>query len=178
MTRKRSWASVVSGAAVLFLTPWVGRGDLTAQGEETLSVAAERIVDRLLSAWPERRFPSDGGAWGLVVGRFAKGDEKALEFTADVGETYSIIGTGLDDADVDIRLFDPQGELIREDILDDNFPVVVFTAGARGTYRAVMSAAAVSSGGSYAGMVVLRRQEDSNGTASSRDPNDERENRE
>ena len=100
--------------------------------------------------------PDDGGAWGLVVGRFAKGDEKALEFRAGAGETYSIVGIGLDRADVDIRLFGPGGELIGEDVLDDHVPVVIFTAEASGVYRAVMSAAAVGSGGSYAGMVVLR----------------------
>ena len=173
MSRKRSWAGTVSGAAVLLLTPWAGWGDLTAQSEETHSEAAERIIGRLLGPWPERGFPSDGDAWGLVVGRFAKGDAKALEFTASAGETYHIIGAGLDGADVDIRLFGPQGELIDEDVLDDEFPVVVFTAGARGTHRAVMSAAAVSSGGSYAGMVVLLPPEESVGTAASPSPRDE-----
>lgn len=90
------------------------------------------------------------------MGRFAKGDEKALEFRARAGGTYSIVGIGLDRADVDIRLFGPGGELIGEDVLDDDLPVVVFTAETPGEYRAVMSAAAVSRGGSYAGMVVLR----------------------
>ncbi|WP_419939295.1 hypothetical protein [Candidatus Palauibacter sp.] len=160
------------GAAMLLLGPWTGGGDLTAQSEETHSVAAERIIGRLLDPWPERGFPSDGGAWGLVVGRFAKGDAKALEFTASAGETYHIIGAGLDGADVDIRLFGPQGELIDEDVLDDDVPVVIFTAEARGTYRAVMSAAAVGSGGSYAGMVVLQPPENGNEAAGSRDPRD------
>ena len=107
MNRERRFGRAVLGAAVLCLAPWVGPGDLTAQSEETHSAAAERIVARLLGPWPERDSPSDGGAWGLVVGRFSKGDEKVLEFSASVGETYHIVGVGLDGADVDIRLFDP-----------------------------------------------------------------------
>ncbi|WP_420636678.1 hypothetical protein [Candidatus Palauibacter sp.] len=144
------------GAAVLVLSPWAGWGDVTAQNEENHAAAAERIARVLLGIRAEYGFPDDGGAWGLVVGRFAKGDEKALDFSARVGEAYVIVGIGLDDADVDIRLFGPDGELIKEDVLDDHVPVVSFTAETRGTYRAVMSAAAVSGGSSYGGMAVLR----------------------
>ena len=156
MTRKRSWTAAVFFAAVLLFAPWVAPADLTAQSEESHAAAAERIVQALLSSREGYGFPDDGGAWGLVVGRFATGDEKALEFRAGAGETYSIVGIGLDRADVDIRLIGPGGELIGEDVLDDHVPVVIFTAEASGVYRAVMSAAAVGSGGSYAGMVVLR----------------------
>ena len=161
------------GAVVLLLMPWAGWGELAAQDEEDHAAAVERIAGVLLSARAEYGFPNDGGAWGLVVGWFAKGDEKAVDFSARVGEAYVIVGIGLDDADVDIRLFGPDGELIDEDVLDDHFPVVSFTAQIEGTYRAVMSAAAVSSGGSYAGMAVLQPPEDSNEPAGSRDPRDE-----
>ena len=128
MTQKRRLARAALVAAALLFTPWVGPDDLAAQGEETHAGAAERIIGVLLGPRPEYGFPSDGGAWGLVVGRFAKADEKALEFRASAGETYHILGIGLDGVDVDIRLFGPQGELIDEDVLDDNVPVVVFTA--------------------------------------------------
>ena len=155
----RSWRVGVKAlrGAVLLFASWVGPEGLTAQNEEGHAEAAERIVRALLSTREGYGFPDDGRAWGLVVGRFAKGDEKALEFRAGAGETYSIVGIGLDRADVDIRLFGPGGELIGEDDLVDNVPVVIFTAEASGVYRAVMSAAAVGSGGSYAGMAVLRR---------------------
>ena len=154
--RKWSWARTVLGTVMPLLSPSVGVGQVNAEVEAEHAAAVERIAQVLLSGSREYAFPDDGGAWGLVVGRFEKGDEKAVEFGADVGEFYSIRGFGLAGADVDIRVFDPEGILIREDVLEDNVPVVSFTAESRGTYRAVMSAGTVTGGSSYAGMVVLR----------------------
>ena len=151
-----SWAGAVLGTVILLLFPSAGVGQVNAEVEAEHAAAVERIARVLLGGSREYAFPDDGGAWGFVIGRFEKGDEKTVEFGADVGEFYSVRGFGLAGADVDIRVFDPEGILIREDVLGDNVPVVSFTAESRGTYRAVMSAAAVTGGSSYAGMVVLR----------------------
>lgn len=156
MGQRRYWVEAALATVMLLQCAGAGAGHLKAQTETEPAAAVERIVDTLLGYQTGYGFPIEGEGWGFVVGRFEKGDEKAVEFAADVGVTYSLVGIGLDEADVDIHLFGPEGALIAEDVLDDNVPVVSFRAESRGTYRAVMSAAAVRGGSSYAGMAILR----------------------
>lgn len=158
MRRGLRWAQAALAlvTAALLLSPGMGVSQVEAEAGAEHAAAVERIVDTLLGYQAGYGFPSDGEAWGFVVGHFEKSDEKAIDFRADVGENYVLVGIGLDEADVDIHLFGPEGALIAEDVLDDNVPVVSFRAESRGTYRAVMSAAAVRGGSSYAGMAILR----------------------
>ena len=156
MNRERSWTGTAATGLVLVLCPAAGVGQVDAEAEAEHAAAIGRIVNGLLSYRADYDLPSDGSAWGFVVGRFRKGDEKAVEFNAEVDKRYLLVGVGLDNADVDIRLFDSRGILIAEDVLDDAVPVVSFTAESGGTYRAVMSAAGVREGISYAGMAILQ----------------------
>ena len=61
------------------------------------------------------------------------------------------------ETDVDICVYDPEGDQVECDAMEDNFPIVGFIAEAEGVYRAVLTAASVEGGGtSFAGMVVFR----------------------
>lgn len=96
--------------------------------------------------------------WSIAIAKFAKGDSREIEFPATVGESYSVEGVSEKvDTDVDICVYGPEGDQIGCDTLEDNIPIVQFTAATEGVYRAVMTAASVAGGGtSYAGMFVLR----------------------
>lgn len=100
------------------------------------------------------------GVWSVAISKFAKGDSREIEIPVTVGERYEV--TGVSEAvgtDVDICVYGPGGVRIDCDTLDDNVPIVSFTAETDGVYRAVMTAASVEGWGmSYAGMIVLRAQ--------------------
>jgi hypothetical protein len=99
------------------------------------------------------------GQWGLVFGWFAESEEKELRFTVTSGEAYMIAGGGdANSEDLDICVYDQYGDEIECDVLTDNYPLVSFTAAATGTYRAVLTAYALSGSTSYAGMAVLRKR--------------------
>ncbi len=96
------------------------------------------------------------GVWSVAIARFAKGDSREIVFPATVGEWYSVEGVSeAVGTDVDICVYGPEGDQIDCDTLDDNVPIVSFTAEMDGVYRAVMTAASVEGGGmSYAGMTL------------------------
>ena len=98
------------------------------------------------------------GVWSVVIARFAKGDSREIEIRVTVDEWYSVVGVSeAVGTDVDICVYGPGGVRIDCDTLDDNVPIVSFSAETDGVYRAVMTAASVEGGGlSYAGMIVLR----------------------
>ena len=137
----------------------------------SVDLAAQTTADRESVAWVmERLIPSDrerGGkevashpeTWSIVLARFAKGDRREVAIPAEIGESYQVIGaSGSYGTDIDICVYGPAGDPVECDTLDDNYPVVTFTAMTEGTYRAVMTAASVEGGGtSFAGMIVLRR---------------------
>ena len=97
------------------------------------------------------------GTWSVAIAQFAKGDSRSIDIPAKVGDWYQVIGGSESyDTDVDICIYSPQGEQIDCDTLEDSYPIVGFIADAEGVYRAVMTAASVEGGLSYAGMIVLR----------------------
>ena len=101
----------------------------------------------------------ENGQWGIVFGWFSESEEKELRFTVSSGETYMIAGGGdANSEDLDICVYDHYGDEVECDVLTDNYPLVTFTAAATGTYRAVLTAYALSGSTSYAGMAVLRER--------------------
>lgn len=100
----------------------------------------------------------ESGQWGLVFGWFAEGEDKEITFAVSKGETYMLAGGGDDSSeDLDICVYDAQGDEVDCDVLTDNFPLVEFTAETSGTYRAVLNAYSLSGSTSYAGMALLRK---------------------
>lgn len=105
------------------------------------------------------------GVWSVAIAGFAKGDSREILISARVGQGFQVNGASESfGTDVDIRVYGPQGDPVACDTLEDNYPIVGFTAKAEGTYRAVLTAASVEGGGmSYAGMIVLRRLDEGAG---------------
>ncbi len=123
---------------------------------QSISDAIDDVLEWLDEGY--ELIPEDG-QWGLVFGWFAEGEEKEIRFNVTSGETYMIAGGGdANSEDLDICVYDQFGDEVECDVLTDNFPLVTFTAASAGTYRAVLTAYALSGSTSYAGMAVLRER--------------------
>jgi hypothetical protein len=123
---------------------------------QSISDAIDDVLDWLDEGYdliPEH------GQWGLVFGWFAEDEEKELRFEVTSGESYMIAGGGdANSEDLDICVYDHHGDEVECDVLTDNYPLVSFTASASGSYKAVLTAYALSGSTSYAGMAVLRQR--------------------
>jgi hypothetical protein len=79
-----------------------------------------------------------------------------LQLTA--GMRYAILGVCDNDCtDVDLRVFDPMGNLMGEDMLVDDRPVVEFVAPSTGQYRATVIMATCNTNPCYYGVQVYAR---------------------
>jgi len=148
----RRWSSAWSLAVGL-----IAFGALPAPASaQSISNAIDEVLDWLDEGYdliPEQ------GQWGLVFGWFSESEEKELRFNVTSGETYMIAGGGdANSEDLDICVFDQDGDEIECDVLTDNYPLVTFTAESTGAFRAVLTAYALSGSTSYAGMAVLRER--------------------
>lgn len=135
--------------------------DLTAQTTANRE-SVRRVVEELFSiAEEDDAFElAHPGTWSVAIARFAKGDSRAIEIAANVGERYQVIGGSESwDTDVDICVYGPNGDEMGCDTMEDNFPIVIFSARTEGVYRAVMTAASVDRQAPYGGMIVLRERD-------------------
>ena len=155
---RRTWRmSAVARLPVLLLLWLALPAAVTAQTEADRE-SVTKVIEQLFNIAGEDQ---DGLAripetWSVAIARFAKGDSREIEIPAKAGETYQVIGgSESDDTDVDICVYGPAGDQIYCDTMQDNYPIVTF-GGTVGTYRAVLTAASVIGGTSYAGMIVLR----------------------
>ena len=79
-----------------------------------------------------------------------------LQLTA--GMRYAILGVCDNDcSDVDLRVYDPLGNMLGEDILVDDRPVVEFVAPSSGQYRANVIMATCNTNPCYYGVQVYVR---------------------
>ncbi|MEO0559857.1 MAG: hypothetical protein AAF170_16935 [Bacteroidota bacterium] len=63
------------------------------------------------------------------------GSEERFTIDLDAGQEYVIAGVCDNDCtDIDLRLYDPDGELVDEDVLEDDVPVVTVTPDREGQY--------------------------------------------
>jgi hypothetical protein len=146
------WSSALALAAGLVTSALAP----TPTSAQSISDAIDDVLEWLDEGY---ELIPEHGQWGLVFGWFSESEEKELRFNVTSGETYMIAGGGDANAeDLDICVYDQYGDEIECDVLEDNFPLVTFTAAATGTFRAVLTAYALSGGTSYAGMAVLRER--------------------
>ena len=123
--------------------------------------AVSRVMESLLvGAGEYTEIPHSPGTWSVMIARFAKGDSREIAIPAEAGQDYRVIGateSGWTGTDIDICIYGPGGNPVDCDTLEDDYPIVFFTAKTAGTYRAVLTAVSVEGGGTaFAGMVVLR----------------------
>jgi hypothetical protein len=71
----------------------------------------------------------------MIVGTLYAGYSVGLEVDLDFGVEYMIVGVcDKDCSDLDLSLMDLQGNVLFEDLLDDDAPILTFTAPAGGVY--------------------------------------------
>lgn len=73
---------------------------------------------------------------GPVFGSLDDDEETSHEMTVNRGTDYVLFGACDNDCrDLDILVYDPDGDLVRRDVAADDNPVVVFTAAMAGKHR-------------------------------------------
>jgi hypothetical protein len=146
---RRTLLAVVFAAA---LVPGPARAQLDLQN------AIGDVLDWIKVYQDNYEAIPESGAWGLLFGWFAEGEEKAFTFDVTAGKSYVVAGGGDNNAkDLDICVYDAKGSRVNCDEETDDVPLVLFDATMTGRYRAVLKAYSLSET-SFAGMVVLRKK--------------------
>jgi len=69
------------------------------------------------------------------TGALAQGGKDQLTIELDSGGSFSFLAVcDSDCSDIDLRVYDPSGNLVGEDVLLDDYPVVSFTAARSASY--------------------------------------------
>jgi hypothetical protein len=87
---------------------------------------------------------------GPLGGSLDQGGTINYSFQFVAGRSYTILGVCDNDCtDLDITLYDPNGNEVAEDVLTDDKPVASHTARRSGRYRATISMASCSTGSCF-----------------------------
>jgi hypothetical protein len=87
---------------------------------------------------------------GPLGGSLDQGETINYSFQLVAGRSYTILGVCDNDcSDLDITLYDPNGNQVAEDVLTDDKPVASVTARRSGRYRATISMASCSTGACF-----------------------------
>jgi hypothetical protein len=115
---------------------------LLASGSTTHAQNAWRdILERQMTAVgntvAQQGYQADPGAFhtDMIVGTLYSGASVGLEVDLDFGVEYMIVGVcDADCSDLDLSLTDLQSNILFEDLLDDDAPILSFTAPGGGVY--------------------------------------------
>jgi hypothetical protein len=87
---------------------------------------------------------------GPLGGSLDEGGTVNYSFQLVAGRSYTILGVCDNDcSDLDITMYDPQGNEVAQDVLTDDKPVASHTARRSGRYRATISMASCSTGACF-----------------------------
>ena len=93
-----------------------------------------------------------------MMGSLNASANESMQVNLQGGVRYAIIGVCDNDcSDVDLRIWDPSGTKLAEDILTDDTPVLEFTATATGQYRLSVEMAACRTNPCYWGVQIFKR---------------------
>jgi hypothetical protein len=90
-----------------------------------------------------------------VIGRMANGSSDSWSFTLPGGNSYKIVGVcdnDCDDLDIEVSI---DGAVIAEDVLDDDVPIVNFTATNETRYTVRVTMASCSADPCFWGLAVF-----------------------
>ena len=94
-----------------------------------------------------------------VTGSLNGGARESMMINLTGGTRYALVGVCDNDCtDVDLRIWDPSGTKLAEDILVDDTPVLEFTATTTGQYRVSVEMATCSTNPCYWGFQVFSRR--------------------
>jgi hypothetical protein len=93
-----------------------------------------------------------------VMGNLNAGNQESVLINLSAGVQYAILGVCDNDCrDVDLRVHDPLGNMLGEDVATDDTPVVEFVAASTGQYRVTVIMAQCSTNPCYYGVQVFVR---------------------
>ena len=93
-----------------------------------------------------------------MMGSLNASANEAMMVNLQGGVRYAIVGVCDNDCtDVDLRIWDPSGTKLAEDILTDDTPVLEFTATVTGQYRLSVEMATCRTNPCYWGVQVYKR---------------------
>ena len=93
-----------------------------------------------------------------VMGSLNDDARESVLIDLNAGVRYAILGVCDNDCtDVDLRVQDPMGNMVGEDLATDDTPVVEFTSGATGQYRVTVMMATCNTNPCYYGVQVFAR---------------------
>jgi hypothetical protein len=93
-----------------------------------------------------------------VMGNLNASNQESVLMNLNAGVQYAILGVCDNDCrDVDLRVYDPLGNSVGEDVATDDTPVVEFVASTSGQYRVTVIMAACNQNPCYYGVQVFLR---------------------
>jgi len=129
---RRNTTLLLAGlCTVAATTRAVAQDEWTRQVSRLLDAAAQTATSRGLSRTHQP-----------FIGSLNERANEAHTLQLSAGTSYQIVGVCDNDCtDFDLRLYDPRGRMVAEDVLTDDTPVLSVTPGATGTYtlRAIMT---------------------------------------
>lgn len=95
---------------------------------------ADEVWDQL-QGWYEDYSDEGYNVENYVVGMLDENDTDSLTFWLDGRTDYTIVGVCDEDCgDIDLTVFDDDGDMVDEDLLRDNFPIVHVSPSRDGAY--------------------------------------------
>lgn len=92
----------------------------------------------------------------MVTGNINQGTNTSHNVTLTAGRSYAIQGVcDRDCTDVDLRLYDPNGNVVASDVAVDDTPTLMFTASMSGNYRLQVEMARCSTNPCYYGVQLF-----------------------
>lgn len=154
--RVRPLAAAAAGALVLLSSPRraIGAQDIP-DNESTRSVISQIQNSRNYTGLLARGYTTSHQT------RFDLLDDGAyqdVQYQLEAGYTYYFIGhCDQDCSDLDLKLFDYDGELMDSDLSDDDYPVVTYTPSFTRTFTLRVIMAKCSTTNCWSGVVAVRK---------------------
>jgi hypothetical protein len=104
-----------------------------------MAMALERLLLMATRVDMTTDFGFDDKGSTVVAGFLRPEHPQQLNRDFEAGKTYAVIGAGATEANVDIVVTDPSGNVIASDTESDSNPTVSFTAQSTGNYRIALS---------------------------------------
>jgi len=127
-----------------------------ANAQNSFQQQVRNYLNRAATTLVERGYQPDREP---VTGSLADDARESMMINLTGGSRYAIVGVCDNDCtDVDLRIWDPSGTRLAEDIATDDTPVLEFTATVTGQYRVSVEMATCNTAPCYWGFQVFVRR--------------------
>lgn len=99
-----------------------------------MAMALEKVLGSVLEVNRAMPYGLDGDASAIVGGYITAGADIRLDRGLRGGTSYIILGTGAVQADIDLLVFDGEGNVVAKDTSTDDVPIVEFTPSTAGSF--------------------------------------------